>query len=298
MYQFRLFNLQLMNSEKQGLFSGVKPIHSVSKNKFFIFKFVVVAFTLLSLLIFLTGCMHEDSANKKQPRAEGGILDLAGWNFQTDGSVQLKGQWEFYWAKLLEPRQFGKDLYIPKTGMVVVPSLWRNTVVNGARLPDEGYATYRLLVKMERIPQNAALNLKFFISSCKVWIDDKKVYESGSVGDAYKNHKGKFDPQVIPITPDKNQFYITLQISNFGYANGGFITGIELGDTLMIVNQKNVRSFGDMFLFGSIMIMGLYHLTLFILRRKEYYTLYFSILCFLISIRTLLMGEMLLYNFV
>ncbi|MDP4180653.1 MAG: 7TM diverse intracellular signaling domain-containing protein, partial [Bacillota bacterium] len=95
-----------------------------------------------------------------------------------------------------------------------------------------------------------------------------------------------------------NQFYITLQISNFGYANGGFITGIELGDTLMIVNQKNVRSFGDMFLFGSIMIMGLYHLTLFILRRKEYYTLYFSILCFLISIRTLLMGEMLLYNFV
>ncbi|HEY9058974.1 MAG TPA: 7TM diverse intracellular signaling domain-containing protein [Pseudobacteroides sp.] len=258
-------------------------------------KFAVLVFVLLLAFPLLASCRSKGHTHKNLPYATSGILDLAGWDFKTDGSIRLDGQWEFYWNKLLIPQQFT----ISKTDMSTVPSPWKSTVVRGDELPDdEGYATYRLLVKMDNIPRNAALNLKFVISSCKLWVDNKMVYASGIVGNSAKNHKGKFTPQVIPIAPEMNQFYITLQISNFGYASGGFITSIELGDMLTIVSQKNTRSFGDMFLFGSIMIMGLYHLTLFLLRRKEFYTLYFSILCFLISIRTLLMGEMLLYNFI
>ncbi|MHB8064735.1 MAG: sensor histidine kinase, partial [Ruminiclostridium sp.] len=198
---------------------------------------------------------------------------------------------------LLYPNQLGRQAIDEQVSITRVPGLWRNIMTNDNHLSDEGYATYRLFIKMDSIPESLAINIKFFISSCNIWINNKKVYEAGRVSNVVNYSEGRFNPQIITIQPNSDEFYITVQISNFGYANGGFVTGIELGDTLMLVNQKNTRSFGDMFLFGSIMIMGLYHLVLFLLRKKEFYTLYFSIICFLISIRILLMGEMLLYNF-
>ncbi|WP_051411196.1 sensor histidine kinase [Acetivibrio clariflavus] len=260
---------------------------------FIVFTEIVIVFIGFSLLTFLN---KQSSHSSKLPQAINGVLDLSDWNFQTDGTVKLQGHWKFYWNKLLDPWQF--TVYPPQKEQIApVPAIWKNLKSGRHFLPDEGYATYRLLVKLNSLPQNLALNVKFFISSCKIWLDNEKIYESGIVSTDPEKAKGCFNPEIILIHPQENQFYITVQISNYRFANGGFITELELGDALTVINQKNSRSFKDLFLFGSIMIMGLYHLTLFVLRRKEYYTLYFSILCFLLSLRTLLMGEMLLYSF-
>jgi two-component system sensor histidine kinase ChiS len=40
------------------------------------------------------------------PKAEKGILDLSNWDFEKDGIVALNGNWEFYWEKYLEPKDF------------------------------------------------------------------------------------------------------------------------------------------------------------------------------------------------
>ena len=229
--------------------------------------------------------------------AENGVIDLSEWNYKKDGAVKLIGNWEFYWNELLTPKQHEGQAFIGKTPTTTVPGLWKNTFVNGKSLPNEGFATYKLLIKMDSIPENLAVNIKFFISSSRIWIDDKIIYEAGSVGKDVNAFEGKFNPQIIEIQPDNKEFYITVQISNYGYANGGFASNIELGDTMLLISKKYSSAFVDMFLFGSIMIMALYHLALFIFRRKEYYTLCFGIMCLLISIRVLLMGEMLLYNF-
>lgn len=262
---------------------------------FIVFIAIILLFTGFTLLTIHN---PQKSQSLKQPLAKNGVLDLSDWNFQNDGIVKLRGQWKFYWNKLLDPMQFAIQHAPQNEQTTLVPGLWKNIKSDAHYLSDDGYATYRLLIKLDSPPQNLAVNIKFLVSSCRIWLDNKKIYESGTVSVKSDDYEGRFNPGVIPIHPENNQFYITVQISNFNYANGGFITDLELGDTLMIINQKNARSFQDIFLFGSIMIMGLYHLTLFVLRRKEYYTLYFSILCFLLSLRTLLMGEMLLYNFI
>ncbi|PYG87464.1 histidine kinase/DNA gyrase B/HSP90-like ATPase [Ruminiclostridium sufflavum DSM 19573] len=257
---------------------------------------VIIAFVMFASAAVFLFFGYQNSEPEKQPQAVNGIIDLSAWDFKRYGPVKLDGQWELYWNKLLNPDRLGKGSPYGKPLFVQVPGLWKNikTVDN---IKNEGFATYRLLVRTGGIHESMAINIKFLISSCRIWIGDRVVYEAGHTGTNAGDFRGGFNPQIIDIQPDNKDFYVTVQISNYGYANGGFAANIELGDTIMLVSRKNIRSFGDMFLFGCIMIMALYHLTLFILRKKEIYTLYFGIMCLLISVRTLLMGEMLLYNF-
>lgn len=275
-------------------------LHSYLANKIkirTILSLIILTIFIFAVFFLLLHFEFPKSNSAKQVTAENGIIDLSEWDYKKDESVKLNGDWEFYWNELLTPKQIEEQRLKERTLTTKVPGLWKNIFVNDKKLPNEGFATYKLLVKMKTIPDNLAFNIKFFISSCKIWVDDKIVYESGSVGKNVNAFEGKFNPQIVQIHPDNKEFNITIQISNYGYANGGFASDIELGDIMMLVNKKNSRAFADMFLFGCIMIMALYHLSLFIFRRKEYYTLYFGIMCLLISIRVLMMGEMLIYNF-
>ncbi|MHB8067895.1 MAG: ATP-binding protein [Desulfobaccales bacterium] len=40
------------------------------------------------------------------PLARHGVLDLSGWDLEQDGTVNLAGEWEFYWGQLLTPADF------------------------------------------------------------------------------------------------------------------------------------------------------------------------------------------------
>lgn len=31
------------------------------------------------------------------PKAKNGIIDINNWNFEKDGTIELAGEWEFYW---------------------------------------------------------------------------------------------------------------------------------------------------------------------------------------------------------
>ena len=63
--------------------------------------FIIIAITLLSC-----------GGRIKQPQAVDGVLDLTKWNFDADGVIDLSGEWEFYWNKLLSPDEIkaGKEL--------------------------------------------------------------------------------------------------------------------------------------------------------------------------------------------
>ncbi len=61
----------------------------------------------ICLFLALIACGHK-SPETKRPVAVKGVLDLRGWNFERDGSVNLDGEWEFYWDRLLEPSDFAK----------------------------------------------------------------------------------------------------------------------------------------------------------------------------------------------
>ena len=57
---------------------------------------------MFAYLVFFIACLN----NKNQripPKALNGVLDLADWDFEKDGSIDLSGEWEFYWQQHLTP---------------------------------------------------------------------------------------------------------------------------------------------------------------------------------------------------
>ncbi len=118
------------------------------------------------------------------------------------------------------------------------------------------------------------------------------------MGEVAVNSKdGQIKPQIVPISLNNQYNEIIVQVSNYGYDEGGFIVNLLLGETMQLVNLRERNTFRDVFVFGSILFMGLYHFTWFITIREDKSNLFFGFICILISIRVLLMGEMLLYSF-
>ena len=56
---------------------------------------------LICLLSFFAGCGHQNSAIA--PPAVKGIIDLSEWDFSSNETVDLDGEWEFYWNALISP---------------------------------------------------------------------------------------------------------------------------------------------------------------------------------------------------
>ncbi|HNB99837.1 MAG TPA: sensor histidine kinase, partial [Leptospiraceae bacterium] len=110
--------------------------------------------------------------------------------------------------------------------------------------------------------------------------------------------KSEFDssfsnlPKIISLTPtESGEIEIILHVSNFFLSNGGIFYNIYLGKLNYLEKMRENQLILDFFLFGSIGIMGFYHFGLFLLRRNDKSTLYFSIFCLLSSIRPFFVGE-------
>ncbi len=68
-----------------------------------------------------------------------------------------------------------------------------------------------------------------------------------------------------------------VQVANHHHNEGGLITTLELGQA-SVMHQRRERSIAfELFLCGSILIIGLYHFLLFLLRREDLSLLYFSL---------------------
>ncbi len=243
------------------------------------------------LLLCLTSC-NLTSPAKEQPLVQQGIMDLQNWDFKSDGPVQLKGDWEFYWNALLESENFIDSSKLPaKTGFLRLPSMWNDFKMKGRNLPGIGYATLRMRLLIEKPPQTLAFKFKDVYSAYSIFVNGVKVGSSGIVS---INSNDGFDrnlPQVIDFTSQERELEIIFQISNHTTLTGGSPQVILLGrtDDIHKIREKGLAI--DLFIIGGILFMGLYHFGLFILRRKEKSTLYFMLHCFSGAVYGTVTGE-------
>lgn len=129
------------------------------------------------------------------------------------------------------------------------------------------------------------------ISAYKIYVNGHLVTSVGIVANNHADEVPGRMPQINILRPKKGQMEVILQVSNFHHKEGGARDVIIFGKAADIQRLRESEIALDLFLFGSIFIMGLYHLGLFIWRRNEPSTLYFAIICFLISLRGLVTAE-------
>ena len=234
---------------------------------------------------------QSDYPKKSPPRAVKGVLDLRDWDLKNDGPVDLSGEYAFYWMQHLVPEDFSQTTPPEKTGFIQVPGYWGSFKLKGKGLPGEGYATYRLRILLTAPMESLALKFTAMGTAFTAYVNGKKVASAGVPGTDRATTKPQFIPQVADFALGQKEMDLLLQVSNFHHRRAGAWEAIKLGTETDIRNLSERRVAFDLFLFGSIFIIGMYHVGLFILRRKDRSPLYFSIFCFLITVRILTIEE-------
>lgn len=238
------------------------------------------------LLIFIS-CGN--SSKKEKPKAESGVLNLSEWNFNSDGIVNLNGQWEFYWNELINPVT---DTVINiKPELITVPKLWNKFIENNKPIGSYGYATYRLKILVPEKNTIYSLKVGRIETAYKIFINDKFINEVGKVGNLKEEMQSAWIPQEYSFYADTTEINIIIQVSNFNHRKGGIAKSIQIGNPQQISKTTRLLVGFEIFLLGAIIIMTLYYLGLFLMRREDKSTLFFFLASLSTGIYTTVNGE-------
>ena len=226
--------------------------------------------------------------------AVSGVLDLSNWNFAKDGVIDLNGEWEFYWQQLLTSKDFAQGSNSVSSGYIQVPNPWNGFLQNGEPLQGDGFATYRLKVQLKDTNQVLAFKILTQSAAYNLSVNGEVVLSSGTVGVTEASMIPKYRSHAVRYTPKSNELEVLLQISNFHHRFGGAWSPVSLGGVEQVMLGRERVIIFNMFLFGTIFIMGVYHLMLFSLRKKEKMALFFGLFCLCMAVRILVTSDMVL----
>ncbi len=252
---------------------------------------VFIGICMLMVLVTLHCSGSVSDVRIKRPTALRGVLDCTGWNFEKNGPLPLDGEWEFHWKRLLEP---GGSLEPGKgwgAAYVAVPGSWRGTRCGGERIGCDGYATYRLIVRTGPSRVLYALKVRDVNSAYRLWVDGEPLLNNGIVGKSGREMTLQNYPRIAVFRAHGDSMTITLQVSNYDDVLCGITRSMTFGTEAQIMQENDADRVFDVFLFGSLLIMGLYHLGLFVMRKKDPSTLFFGAFCLLMSLRVMLTSE-------
>ena len=238
------------------------------------------------------------------PLSRAGRLDLSDWNLAEQGAVPLRGAWEFYWQKLLTPGDFAEDPKLSADPLYIqMPRFWKGFLIEGQQLPGSGFGTFRLRVTAAPGKKPVALRIPEIASSYKLFVNGRLKASAGQMADNSDDSSGGYLPTTVlldtPVPasePARQELEIILQISNFELDNGGMDSDMILGTFAGVDSIHSRRLVFEYFLFGCLVMMGLYHLGLYLLRREDNSSLFFALVTLLGALRIPFSGEYLVIN--
>jgi len=211
-----------------------------------------------------------------------GILDLSEWDFDQDGTIKLDGEWEYYEGQLLTPDSFRIKPGPEKTAFrEALPGRLNFNEVVGKKLSGKGNATFRLTIKFKDTDKIYGLEPVHFSLPHQLWADGKLLYPSVGMGENPKTILSQFLPLTTTFHAKDQTAQIILQTASPFFVRVGLARSIEIGTESQITQKSNNKLVFDLFLYGSLLTLALYHFYLFGLRRKEVSTLYLGGLCLL-----------------
>ncbi|MBM7567695.1 signal transduction histidine kinase [Paenibacillus sacheonensis] len=226
-----------------------------------------------------------------------GILDLTQVHV-SENPLKLTGEWAFYWQELLSP----EDIRIRSATdeiherWISIPSSWLGYRLDGRLLNGTGFATFRLVIQLGEQDRNErlALRLPTIFHAYKLWANGELLAEVGVVGQDKRSVTPRLATKLVFFQPESDRVELVMQVANFHHMRGGITKSIELGGSDALTVRTHLKVAAEVFITASLLVIGVYHLLLFGLRRKDKAPLYFGLFTVLFGIRSLLVGEVLL----
>ncbi|HEY5586650.1 MAG TPA: histidine kinase [Ruminiclostridium sp.] len=248
---------------------------------------IVLITLFIAFMFFALGKMLELTPGL----ALNGNVDLTSVDFTQKESVTLDGQWEFYWDRLLTPQDFIEKQPIQMDSLMKVPGSWKDQGAGTKVYLDHGVATYRLRLKYPSTLKDPALRIQNVSNAYKLYANGRFIVEVGKVSDKPSSFKNGEESLILDLPKDTQRLELILQVANLDYANGGLRDSPVFGSKRVLERQKMTLLALQLFFIGSVFIFGIYYFLLFVLQSKNKTALFFSMLCFITVLRSLIWGE-------
>ncbi|MGY4691538.1 ATP-binding protein [Salibacterium sp. K-3] len=232
----------------------------------------------------------------ESPEAVDGTLSMPD-DSTKDMVYTLDGEWAFYWQEFAGPASLSGTGLTPQ--YVETPGAWSDIKSEIGPLPDEGYGTYHLEIDLPENMQNdtAGLYIPEIATAYTLWINGEVVAGIGEPGTNQAAMEPEHHPQIAYFQPQSNTIDLVLHVSEFYQRKSGWWDSFYIGKAEEIQQMRDQNVAGEVFLVVSLLVMGLYHLGIFILRPQDLAPLYFGGVCLAVAARTLLLGEVLFLRF-
>ncbi len=249
-------------------------------------EIVMILFIILLFIVLVVAIVRTNTGG--MPKAENGVVDLSGWDFEKQGTVPLSGNWAFYWNEFADSEDSAApDLYAK------VPDVWNHYEIDGEKLPGYGYATY--ILRVEGVQgQNLSMRVPSCSTAYELYIDGRLLAKNGIVSSTSEGFIPEYEPENVTITPESDSFTITLIVSNYSYARGGAWYSPVLGTSSQIEKLDRYITQVDWFLLGSFITISLLCFCIFFLTKRNVSILLFAVLALVTALRTTVYGAYIL----
>ena len=241
--------------------------------------FLIGLFSMVAI-----GCSQ--SARPGPPVARDGVLDLRQWDFESNGSANLSGDWKLVWGQFASPNSPLRNAYDAR-----VPRSWDHLGIEG--VSGRGFGTLQLVLQgLPETTSGLTISLPSMTGAYRLYCGDSLIAATGTAGNSYETTTPERIPRVAILPTEcikENQAVLTWHVANFRHRTGG--GAAELTSTMTIglpaqtMSSVYRRHLSDLSLLAIAFIMALYHLVYWLFRRDDVQLVLFSAVAALFCVR-------------
>ncbi|MEZ4599048.1 MAG: 7TM diverse intracellular signaling domain-containing protein [Syntrophotaleaceae bacterium] len=167
----------------------------------------------------------------------------------------------------------------PRPVYFPVPGYWNGHDGGNGPLSGAGYATFRLRVRLPAETSPLSIRIEDQSTAYRLWVNGIEVMSDGVVSMAADTGKPSYRIGTAALPAAGEVLDFVLQVSNFHLAKGGPYRPIVLGTAADIEKRQHLLFAADLLLFSMLVVIGIYHLVFYLLRREDPSLLYFGLFC-------------------
>lgn len=226
---------------------------------------------VLLLLLLSAACSRE----AELPAAKHGEITIDVRH--SDAIVSLRGEWAFYWNRLLSPADFQSSRQPKPDGYLTQPGAWTNFRIMGRPIGPYGQATLRLIIHPEAGAQDEALALPPIAKAYRLWVDGRLAATRGVIGNDPAQESGAPSTTFVKFKSNGRPIALVLQISNHSSHFPGMLGAITIGPDARIEQQRLAPMRRTLFFSGGLAMIAFSCMAVFAFRRNDRSQLYFGI---------------------
>ena len=246
-----------------------------------------------ALMIFVGYCFVSCTQRTKEfsDLVRSGAVDLSSIDFNDYTLIRLNGPWRFWEGELLTPDEVTARLKAGNSAQMNVPGYWSTLGLFDDTFKLSKGGTLALEVSLPAKGHEWGIRLPDAMSACRLYANDRLLASIGTVSfDSAAYLPATRIESPIFYTADK-KLLLVMNVANFSIHSTGTWDSPLFGTAVAIQKKQRGNIITACLTSGAMIFMGLYHLALFLLRRKDKSTLVFSIICMFMAMRNLMMGE-------